>query len=65
MGNPFVPAALGAMVMAIIFVMLHLRGLTPSVEGSQAKAAIAKCQSTLPRNQTCKYVITAVPEVKE
>ena len=27
--------------------------------------AITECQSTLPRNQTCKYVITAVPEVAE
>lgn len=26
---------------------------------------VAQCQSTLPRNQTCKYVITAVPEVAE
>ena len=28
-------------------------------------AAITECESTLPRNQTCKYIITAVPEVKE
>ena len=27
--------------------------------------AIAQCESTLPRNQTCKYIITAVPEVAE
>ena len=26
---------------------------------------VTQCESTLPRNQTCKYIITAVPEVKE
>lgn len=31
----------------------------------QAREAVAECESTLPRNQTCKYVITAVPEVAE
>ena len=26
---------------------------------------VSQCESTLPRNQTCKYIITAVPEVAE
>ena len=31
----------------------------------EVRTAIAECESTLPRNQTCKYVITAVPKVAE
>lgn len=39
--------------------------ITFGVHINLAKDAVAECQSTLPRNQTCKYVITAVPEVAE
>lgn len=32
---------------------------------NEVAGIVNECESTLPRNQTCKYVITAVPEVAE
>lgn len=59
MDNPVIPAVLGAMVMALIFVMLIKVGAISVTEHNQAIAAIRVCESTLPRDKTCKYVITA------
>ena len=53
----------------IVFVMGLIFGCTFMVINgkyiNEAYDAVAECESTLPRNQTCKYVITAVPEVME
>jgi len=57
---------LGWLFMALFCITFGFyTGYSSSVVAKAAKDAIAECESTLPRNQTCKYVITAVPEVAE
>ena len=46
----------------IAYQLGSLAGESKGGEAVKAKLEITKCQAELPRDQKCKYVITAVPE---
>lgn len=57
------PLLFGLIMVALLFFAIEdLDGVTDQYR-KMAEQAIAECEATLPRNQTCEVVITA--EVKE